>query len=261
MSYRFFAPIALGLLLASPGPAAAQEDELPYYVVLTGGAVFEAEGQQSGRLREDFAVPLADAVLTDGAAYRFRTDYEIGGFVSLAAGKTTPYGPYRSEFELSYSRSDVDRHRSFRALGQSLDLADSGILTASTSPTETPLGSVLRDAQGSLETYAIMINGYREFAVPREGVLPYLGAGLGAVRAEVDYSPSGEPLIDDGVWIAGYQLMAGIDVETGGGSMLRAGLRYRGGQTIEVDTEAPLTSELEIDYGQTMLEIGWRWAL
>ena len=88
---------AAGLALTS-----AQAFAQDYYLQGNLGLVFMGDSQNSGDMNENFVLGLGAGTLTDQAAYKFSTDFEPGGFASIALGKHTAYGPFRSELEFSW---------------------------------------------------------------------------------------------------------------------------------------------------------------
>lgn len=54
----------------------------------------------------------------------------------------------------------------------------------------------------------MFLNGYYDFNTSSNWK-PYLGAGIGLVSADIDYSPSGVKIIDDDETVFGFQLKAG----------------------------------------------------
>jgi opacity protein-like surface antigen len=249
---------AAGVALASAN-ASAQE----YYLAGDLGLVFSGDSSNSGDVNEDFILGLGAGGLSSDASYRFETDFEIGGFASIAVGKNTPFGPLRSELELSYSRSNVQEHNDLQALGANLADVDVGALIGAEEPVGLNIGRVLEDGKGQVSTIGLMVNGFYDFAVPNSRVHPYIGAGLGVMRINVEYDPSGLDLVDDNATSFGYQVMAGIDYDLTEARVLHAGFRYRGAQPAEVETNGfggvDFDSDLDVDVDQFIAEIGYRW--
>lgn len=248
------------MMIAAAGLAltAAQANAQDYYLAGNLGLVTMGDSSNSGDMTSDFVLGLGAGTLTSDANYVFDTDFEVGFFSSIAIGKTTAYGPFRSELEFSFTRNDVRDHDDLQALGISLQDVDAGILVGAAAPLGITTGRVLEDAKGSVTTYAFMVNGYYDFAVSNSDVHPYVGVGIGALNAKVHYNPSRLGVADDSATTFGYQLMAGVDYDTSPTTVLHAGFRYRGAQAIEVETDL-LPSDLEVDVNQLIAEIGYRW--
>ncbi|NNU15843.1 outer membrane beta-barrel protein [Parvularcula sp. ZS-1/3] len=248
---------AAGLAMASAG-AAAQD----YYVAGKLGFLLSADSSNSGDVGENFVLGLDAGTLTSDANYVFDSEFEVGGFASIALGKATALGPFRSELELSYTRANVKDHDDFRALGGSLQAVDAGVLVGATEPLGINIGRVIEDAQGSVSTIGFMVNGYYDFTVPSEDVHPFIGLGIGVVNTNVDYDPSGLGLVDDNSTGFGWQAMIGVDYDLSATTALHAGFRYRAAESVEVETGGALglVSDLEIDVDQFIAEVGYRWS-
>ncbi len=253
MPKKFMMITAAGLALT-----AAQANAGDYYVQGSFGANFMADSQNSGDMTADAVLGLDAGTLTEAAAYTFTTDFEVGVFSSVAIGKETAYGPFRSELELSFTRNDVSDHDDLMALGGSLQAADAGILTGATDPLGITVGRALEDAKGSVTTWGLMVNGYYDFVVSNSNVHPYVGVGVGVMSTKVHYNPSRLGVADDTATSFGYQLMAGVDYDLDATKVLHAGFRYRGAQPAEVESDL-LPSDIEVDVNQTVAEIGLRW--
>lgn len=246
---------AAGVALAS-ATAAAQDRGI--YVAGNVGGVLMGESSNSGRFTENFEPGLVDAVLADGAAYRFDSTFETGIFASLALGKTTVYGPFRSEIEVSFTDNNVKDHGTLEALGQNLDGTDVAVLLGADEEVGISTGRVLSDAKGNVRTISFMVNGFYDIPVSSQDVRPFIGVGVGVTQVSVDYDPSGLGLIDDDATAFGYQAMAGVDYAFDDVNTLHAGVRYRGTTSIEVETDALFASDVDIDVDQFIAEIGWR---
>lgn len=251
MPKKFMMITAAGLALT-----AAQANAQDYYLAGNLGLVYMGDSKNSGDMTQDVVLGLGAGTLTSNANYVFDTDFEVGVFSSIAIGKNTSFGPFRSELEFSFTRNDVRDHDDFQALGISLQGVDIGVLTG----TETGLtvGRALEDAKGSVKTYGLMVNGYYDFAVAASNVHPYVGVGVGVLNTQVHYNPSRLGVADDSATTFGYQLMAGVDYDTSPRTVLHAGFRYRGSQPVEVETDF-IPSDLEVDVNQLVAEIGYRW--
>lgn len=247
---------AAGLAMASANAVAQDSD---YYIAVNAGFAQMADSQNSGDMNANAVLGLGAGTLTSDAAYRFETDFELGGFVSAAIGKSTGYGPFRSELELSYTRNNVASHGQLAALGSNnLDGVDAGLLTGSATPLGITSGRVLQDAKGEVSTLGLMVNGYYDFDVAAEDVHPYVGVGIGAMFTNVNFEPSNIEVADDNATSFGYQVMAGIDYDLTDTGVLHAGFRYRGAQPAEVEGSL-LPSDIEVDVNQFIAEIGYRW--
>lgn len=260
---------AAGMAMASAS-AVAQDR----YVSVNVGFSLMADSKDAGTMNEDFVLGLGAGGLGEGAAYRLNTSFAEGFFGSVAVGKSTIYGPFRSELEFSYTRNDTSDHSQLRAFGDgnnftNLDPVDVGTLAQSATPVGLTNGRVLSNAQGNVSTMGFMVNSYYDLVVPNSDVHPFVGIGIGALRTSVDYDPSGLGFVDDSAWSFGYQLMAGVDYDLTSTNVLHVGFRYRaaaGGVEVETDgfenaNVGPVTfnSDLEVEVEQFIAEIGYIW--
>ncbi|GGY47141.1 outer membrane beta-barrel protein [Parvularcula lutaonensis] len=246
---------AAGLAMASASAVAQDSD---YYVSVKAGFSQMGQSNNSGDMNQDFVLGLGAGTLTSDAAYRFETDFELGGFASVAVGKSTGYGPFRSELELSYTTNRTADHSNLQALGGNVSGVDAGILFNTNTPLGITTGRLLEDAQGSVNTIGVMVNGYYDFTVANERVHPFVGVGIGAMNVDVRYKPSGADFADDSATVFGYQAMIGADYDLTDSTVLHAGFRYRGAQPVEIETNL-LPSDLEVDVNQFIAEIGYAW--
>lgn len=247
---------AAGALAMSP--ALGQDEDPTYYVKGTLGAVLMGDSSNSGRATEPFEPGLIDDVLVDGGAYVFDTKFEVGTFVSGAVGKSSRFGPFRSEIELIYTRAGAKEHDDLRTLGRDLADVDAAVLLGGDEPVGINTGRVLEDAKGVVNTYSLMVNFYhdvRRFGGP---AYPYWGVGVGGTYVGVDYTPSNLDFVDDGTFAFGYQAMAGFAYDFDDRGTLHTGFRYLGTTEVEVDADALVPSNLTVDIDQFVTEIGWR---
>ncbi|MEM1379910.1 MAG: P44/Msp2 family outer membrane protein [Pseudomonadota bacterium] len=244
---------AAGFALAC-GAASAQDT--PYYAKASAGVVWMGDSTNSGRATEDFEVGLIDATLVDGGAYTFNSGFEIGTFLSTALGKSSVFGPFRSEVELLYTRTGLAEHGDFRTLGTDLADVDVSILLGLDTPAGINTGRVLEDAQGTVSTVSLFANFYYDLKT-ETNAYPYFGIGLGPTWVNVDYSPSGIGFVDDGAVTLGYHASFGFAYDFDERNAINTGWRYVGALSPEVSTDALLASDLEVDVNQFVAEIGW----
>lgn len=265
MPKKFMMITAAGLALASAG---AMAQERGYYVSGSAGVLYNADSGNSGQFNSVLSLDTdfdggEDAALNPGAGYTFDTDFGIGSFISLAIGKNTSYGPFRSELELSAARVGVKDHSNFQALGGNLSEVDVGVVLGEPAPVGLSLGRTLEDTQGSAQRISFMVNSYYDIEL-EGGVTPYLGAGIGVSRVQVEYQPSGIDFVDDTETKFSWQLMAGVDYELNQRDTLQTGVRYFSAGEVDVDADFTVggakvfDSDLAVETDQFMVELGWR---
>jgi opacity protein-like surface antigen len=152
------------------------------------------------------SLPLAEATRADGiyiganAGYTIMESMDstgaIGGTTEIEAKDGYAvrgaigyeFRPFRAEIELGYSENEVD----------------------------TLSGSVLtnRSATGDVKVGAAMLNGYFDIPLSLLWLRPYVGAGLGYARAELEnVAGLGFTTIDDDDTTFAYQFIGGIAFE------------------------------------------------
>lgn len=88
-------------------------------------------------------------------------------------------------------------------------------------------------------------------------VTPYVGGGVGVGFVDVDYSPSGVGIIDDGSAELAWQAMAGVAWALSPAAEIFAGYRYRA--TTRANVEADLfAAEFEVENRGSTVEAGVR---
>lgn len=255
---------ASALLLCAAPISAAQAETNNAYVMGAFGGTFTWETGNTARLTEEFItgngilVP-SDVVFPPQTVAEFTTQFEPGYFGVLALGKQSIYGPFRSELELSWTKSSVDRHEDLNVGGLSLSLADAAVLTGAETPTERNVSQVFGDGDGQLSTYSLMVNFYWDIEVPAKDVRPYIGLGGGVTLVNVDYTPSSLTVVSDQDTVLGYQLMFGIAADLNPRTVLHTGFRVRDTAEIDMRTDKNLlSSKLDFDVNQTTIEVGLR---
>ncbi len=116
----------------------------------------------------------------------FDTGYLIGG----AFGYAWEQG-WRGEFALDYRDNDIDEN----------------------------------DLTGDMTSLAFMLNGYYQLPVDFP-VKPYIGAGIGWARVDLDAKSSGSEVVEDDDIDFAYQVMAGITYEINPAIAVGAGYVY-----------------------------------
>lgn len=254
------------LLITAAGMAMASSSALAQdkYISVNVGFALMADSNDSGDMNSDFVLGLGAGTLTSDAKYGLTTTFDEGFFGAIAVGKTTIYGPFRSELEFSYTSNDTSSHKQLLALGGNLDGVDSATLLQLDTPTGITNGRALSNAQGGVTTMGFMLNSYYDLPVANSDVHPFFGVGVGGIRTSVEYDPSGLDFVDDSAWNFGYQLMAGINYDLSSTRILHVGGRYRAtAGSASVDTngfgDVAFDSELEVDVSQFVAEVGYIW--
>ncbi|MEM1410124.1 MAG: P44/Msp2 family outer membrane protein [Pseudomonadota bacterium] len=247
---------ALFVLALMSADAAAQDS--PRYVKIAAGVSYLEDTRNGGRTTAPFDPGLIEGQLTQGSAYVFETVYDDGPFAALAFGKTTPYGPFRSEVELVFTRSEIARHENFQTLGTLIDPLDAAVLLGQDEPVGFSAGSILARDGGNVKTISLMINFYHDLRPMGEGIRPYWGIGVGPTWADFNFRPGDIELVDDNVFLLGYQAMAGLAYDFSKTSAIVLGGRYLAAAEAKIQTEDLIASDLKLEIEQLVAEIGWQ---
>ncbi|MFN3834815.1 MAG: outer membrane protein [Glycocaulis sp.] len=216
---------AAGLALLMAAGASAQQ-----YVSGSAGFNLQCDSSNSGAFSSDFttgegvAVP-AGTVLASGTPLGWKTEFETGGFFTLAYGWRMDSG-LRFEAELGYSSSDVDTHRDVTVAGGDIGGADAAVLITGSPALGVTVANLVADGRGVIRNTGLMLNGFYDFDMG--GPLgAYVGAGIGFNRVKVRYNPSDVDIINGSDTVFAYQLMAGANFNVSDNVQLFGGYRYR----------------------------------
>lgn len=189
--------------LFSAMPAAAQ-----VYVGVRGGATLDQSSTNQGQTTATIPATADFGAIPAGTSLGWETDFETGYDVSGQIGYRFADG-LRLEIEGGYSDSKVDSHRNLAVGGAVIDSVDVAVLTRGAPAAANPtVGAVLSTDPGSVKTIYGFGNLY--YDINSTGRFqPYFGFGVGAVRVDVDYRPSGVEVVDDKQTRLAYQLMGG----------------------------------------------------
>lgn len=251
--------IAVAAFAVIGGAASAQAADS--YVAISGAFSILNNSDNEGAFVGPFTTGAgtiipAGAVLPDGTPVGWTTDFNNGYAISAAYGRR--YGMLRGELELAWQRNGVDSHRNVSAGGLSLGSEDAGVLVTGSPNLGVTVADLVADGQGSLRTIYLMANALVD--VPTGGpITPYIGGGAGVGFVNVDYSPSGVTIIDDGSTEFAWQAMAGASWALTTNAEVFAGYRYR--RTSDVSVEASLFSAaFEVKNRGSLIEAGLRYS-
>lgn len=164
---------------------------------------------------------LDDATLSD-ASGSIDAEFDAGFGLVVALGHA--FDAVRAEIELGYRKNDID---SFGAMGFSVP------------------------ASGDVTSKSVMANLYYDFT-PEAQWSPFLGAGLGVARVEVDNAAvMGIPLGNADDTVFAWQLMAGIGSKLTRSTTLDLSYRYHA-------TSDPDFSGIEAEYDSHNIMAGIR---
>ena len=164
------------------------------------------------------------------------SEHDFGGGGGAAAGYAL--GPVRLEGEVAYRSNGVD------------DLIAFGISAES-------VGLIV---DGSIDSFAFMVNGWYDVTQIGGPVVPYLGGGVGfAVVTLDDVSLGGIPVVDDSDTVFAYQVGAGVHWNINPQFALDVG--YRLMATTDPDFRAVDGSRFESEYRTHNFLVGFKIAM
>ena len=151
---------------------------------------------------------LRDATLTEaGTPFSIDADFNAGLGLTAALGYDLDFA--RMELELGYKKNNIN---SFNAFGVSVP------------------------ASGDVTSKSIMMNFYHDFTTPESRWSPFLGAGLGAARLDVNNATvTGFALGDANDTVFAWQLMAGIGYKVTDNTVIDLSYRYFATATPDFD--------------------------
>ncbi|MEO0983036.1 MAG: outer membrane beta-barrel protein [Pseudomonadota bacterium] len=236
------------------GGAVAQD----WYVSGSAGVSFQSDSDNFGTTGAFTTGDIGDGSTIDVAAgtdYGWTTEFDAGFAVAGEAGARFGQG-FRAGFEISYTDANVDTHRDVTLGGGPIGALDAAALAGAPAPLGVTIADLVADGQGDITSLAFMANLYYDLNLGGR-IQPYVGAGVGVADVDVDYSPSGVVIIDDGETKFAYQFKAGATYKATQALDLFAEYVYRATDDIEVDN-ALFPGTLEIENQQNMVLAGAR---
>lgn len=244
------------LVLAPTSAAYAQE----WYAGGSIGAVMQDDSNNNGSTGSfttgngSPTVPTGTAVAS-GTPYGWNTQFEDGASFSAELGMRYG-GGLRSGIELGYTQSDIDRHSGVKLGTTALDGVDAAVLTGSATKLGATVGAVVADGRGDITNTAVFANLY--YDLETGGPLsPYVGAGIGFSKVEVDYSPSGVGIINGSETAFAWQLKAGVTWKIEQNWEAYGEYAYRQTDDVTLDNKL-FPGTLNIENTQSAVSIGVR---
>jgi opacity protein-like surface antigen len=195
--------------------------------------------------------------ISSGSGVSWKTDYDKGNQYALAFGWDT--GLIRLELEYLNSDSDIDKHVGVNAAGIDLSGIDAGVLiSGNTGDLGVSVADLVADGQGDIETTALMLNAFYDFDLGGNWS-PYLGAGVGQIDTDINFSPSGVAVLSDSDDDFGYQLFAGVSYKISESLSVFLNYRYMDGGQVNLDASL-LPARFDLDNTRQSLDLGLRFA-
>ena len=255
MLTKFLAVSTVGAL-ALVSTASAQDT----YFSVSGGGSFLMDSSNQGAFVGDFTtgegttVP-AGAVLPDGTAVGWDTDFNTGWTVNGALGRD--FGFVRGELEVGYQSNGVNTHTGVNAGGIDLTNEDAAVLiTGQATNLGVSVGDLVAAGEGDVRTVFLMANAIIDFD-NSSPFTPYVGGGVGVGFVDVNYAPSATTIIDDSSTQFAYQVMGGVEYEVSPKTSLFAGYRYRATSDAEVNASL-FSAAFDVENSASVVEAGLR---
>lgn len=253
------ATLASCLLLFSTTVALAGNDT--WYLSGSLGYVLQSDSDNSGttgsfNTGNGSPVIPNGTPIADGTSYGWDTEFEGGWAVSGEMGRMFQQ-KYRLGLEISYTGAGVDSHEDVDIAGTIIDDVDAAVLTGSSSQLGATVGDVVGDGQGDITQLGFFLNGYYDINTGTNWQ-PYLGAGIGFVSVDVDYSPSNVTIVDDDETVAGVQFKAGAAYMVSQNMDAYGEYAFRMIDEIKVENSL-FPGDLEVDNQQHLFNVGIRY--
>ncbi len=229
-----------------------------WYIGGSIGLVDQSSSDNTGVTGAFTTGNLGDGSTLDVAAgtdYGWNTEFDSGTAFALEVGKRKDNG-LRLALEGVITSADVDTHTGVTLGGGSIDGLDAASIASSADPLGVTVAQVVADGQGEISQTALFVNAYYDFNTG-SGFTPYVGGGLGFADVDVEYSPSGIGVIDDGQTKLAYQAKAGATVRFNSPLELFGEVAYRGTGDIETDNVL-FPGTLDIENEQLSFSAGLR---
>ncbi len=251
-SYKLFAVLAAGTSLAFSGAAHAGEP----YVGASAGLNLPSDSKNRGEFEGDVAATADFDAIPSGTDLDWTTELDNGLDLNLLAGYRFDNG-FRVEVQGFYNKANVDLHRDLAVGGTVIDGLDSAILTRGVANAANPtVGAVLSTDDGQIKNYGLFANALYDFKIS-ESLVPYVGAGVGFTRQDVEYAPSGIDVVDDKKTRFAYQGIAGVTYRLSPSFELFGQYTYRATDRGDYDVNL-LPATLGVKSEQSLFNVGFR---
>lgn len=251
-SLKLFAVLAAGTSLAFSGTAYAGEP----YVGASAGLNIPSDSKNRGEFNADVPATADFDAIASGTDLDWTTELNNGLDLNLLAGYRLDNG-IRLELQGFYNKANVDLHRDLAVGGAVIDTLDSAVLTRGVAdPANPTVGAILGTDDGQIENYGLFANALYDFQIS-ETFVPYVGAGLGFTRQDVEYAPSGVDVVDDQKTRFAYQAMAGVTYKLSPSFEVFGQYTYRNTDRGDYDVNL-LPATLGVKSEQSLFNVGFR---
>ncbi len=250
--------LILAALITGAGVSPALAEGGPY-IGISGGVTLPQTSKERGTFTSTVPATVAPnpvypaiASGTDlGLETRFKTGFDVSGYFGYRLDNGL-----RLEVQVAYSRNDVKSHSNLTVGGTTVDGIDASVLTRGARVGANVGAVIAAPGVGRVSNLAILGNAYYDFN--REGKLqPYIGAGLGIERVDVNYAPSGIQVARGKKSVFAYQAIAGLTYKVSPGVELFTQFAYRGADRARVPLQL-VPATFGVQSRQSVLSAGIR---
>lgn len=241
-------------VFALPNMAHAQT-----YIGVSAGVALPEDARNKGEFTANAPATTLFPAIANGTAVAWKTEYDADLNASVQIGHRFDNG-FRVEAELNYTRSAISKHSGMTFGSTNIDGRDARILTRHDMAGPTPtVAEILNSDGGSEKSYGAFANVF--YDINSEGhLMPYIGAGAGLQRTEIDYRPSTVDLGQSKETNFAWQVMAGATFKLTDRFELFGQYTYRDGGNTGLALDV-VPARIEHDSRQSFVAAGIRVAL
>lgn len=226
------------------------------YIGASAGLNLPSDSKNRREFNQDVAATADFDAVASGTDLDWTTELENGLDLNLHAGYRLDNG-IRLELQGFYNKSNVDLHRDLAVGGTVIDGLDSAVLTRAAADAANPtVGAVLSTDDGQIKNYGLFANALYDFKIS-ESFVPYVGAGVGFTRQDVEFQPSGVDVVDDKKTLFTYQAMVGATYKLSPSFELFGQYTYRRADRKDYDVNL-LPADLGVRSEQSLFNVGFR---
>ena len=248
--------VGAALLTTTFSVSASAQD---YYLSGSIGVLDQASSSNSGETGAFTTGNLGDGSTLDVAAgtpYGWETDFDSGFIGAAELGRSFDNG-LRVGVELAYGSSDIETHSNVTLGGGAIGALDAAAIAGSPTALGVSIADVVADGRGDLDTFNIFLNAYYDFNAGGQ-FSPYIGAGIGLSQIDVQYTPSGIPVIQENGDAFGYQIKAGASYNVSDPIAVFGEFTYRTSEDITMENSL-FPGTLDIENEQSIFAAGVRY--
>lgn len=242
------------LVFAMPMSAHAQT-----YVGASAGVTLPENAKNRGEFTANVPATTLFPAIANGTDLAWETEYDADLNVGFQIGHRFDNG-FRIEADFNYAQSSISKHTGMTFGSTNVDGRDARILNRHDLAGPTPtVADILDSGGGSEKSYGAFANVF--YDINSKGrFMPYIGAGAGLQRTELDYRPSTVDLGQSKETNFAWQLMAGASFKLADRFELFGQYSYRDNGKTGLDLDV-VPARIEHDSRQSIVAAGIRVAL